>query len=84
MDHHLRQHRTFLHHGAVGSQVAVQHRQAAGLGVGVISVPDHIFVLDLRLGDPVRPGAIHCAGRSIDEPHLIQPLHDGAQAAGII
>lgn len=52
---HLGKNSTLLHHGTVGSQVAIQDGQAAGLGIGVLLVADDVLVHDLRLGDAVGP-----------------------------
>ena len=84
MHQHLGKNSTLLHHGTVGSQVAIQDGQAAGLGIGVLLVADDVLVHDLRLGDAVGPGAVHSLGGGVDESQAVQSLHDGAQAAGVV
>ena len=83
VDHHLRGHSGLLHHAAVGGQVALQHGDAAGLGIGSLDGAD-----DLRVPvDHARQvlchrlaGAGHQAG--VQQPRLGQLGHDGVDAAG--
>ena len=77
--HHLWQDRALLHHCAVGRQIAVQDCQTAGLGVGVLPIPNNVIVLDLRLHDAISPSTIHRSGGGINKSHAIQALHDGTE-----
>ncbi len=85
VDHHLRGHRGLLHHTAVGGQVALQHSDAAALGVGIPPEDDDDWwgqILDAR-------GQVLChrlAGAGdqagVQQARLGQLGHDGVHAAG--
>ena len=83
MDHHLRGHGRLLHHTAVGSQVTLEDRDAAGLGVGILNRTDEFGVpVDhaLQIFGNGLAGAGHQAG--IQQTGFGQLGHDRVHAAG--
>ena len=84
MDQHLRQHRTLFHHRTVRGQITIENGKATGLGIGILLRADDVLIPNNCLGDAIGPRAVHCAGAGVDEPQFIQPLHHGAESAGVV
>ena len=83
MDHHLGGYGGLLHHAAVGGQVALEHRDAAGLGVGVVDGADDVGIAvdhTLQILGHRLAGAGHQAG--VQQAGLCQLGHNGVHAAG--
>ena len=83
VDHHFCGHGGLLHHAAVGSQVALQHGDAAGLGVGVFHGADDLRV---PVGHALQVFCHGLAGAGdeggVQQVQLGQLLHDSVDAAG--
>ena len=83
VDHHLRGHGGLLHHAAIRSQVALQNRDAAALGVGILQGTNDGGVQILDRGQVLRHGLSRAGEKAgVQQVLLGQLLHHRVNAAG--